>query len=619
MAKRPLPPPLSQQERGGVKTPAQLIEQDFQRAERLYQQGQYTKALEQFQLFLLTYPSSSLTAKAQLRIGEIFYRQQQYAQSLEVLQRFQGPSPYSLQGEVDYLLALNYYHTGQHEASRKLLQQLFLATVDPSRQADIRYWLAHNYAKEGKLFLALEQVSQLLLTTEQEEYQQKGEELFAQIIEERFSRTTWEQVKQRYSFTPGFDRILLQLAEQAYQKRRYQRAQVYLQELITQFPEQAQTTRVLTLRQQLAAVQATLANKNKIGVLLPLTGEGSFAGQSAWQGIQLALSTAGTIPSDGELQLVTRDTAGDPQRVPALLEDLVIKERVIAVIGPLFSREAEQAVPVVEKLRIPLITPFAPDGDFPAASPYVFRNGLTNRLQAQTLARYSVQQLGLSRFAILFPEDAYGQDLRSLFRQFVTEFGGRIVLEASYSLDTTDFTDQIQKLGGISDEKLQQQGITELQHPYEAIFIPDYYDKIGLITKSLGFYNMHNVQLLGANGWNDPRLIAGGEEQLIEGAIFVDGFFLDSPSRQVQEFVRNFRSTFNRDPDILAAQAYDTAALLLSILQGGPETRDEVQKALATTRDFPGISGQLTFLPSGDADKTLFVLSVRGGRIIQIN
>lgn len=595
------------------------MEGDFQRAEQFYQRGEYTKALELFQLFLLTYAASPYTEQAQFRIGELFYRQGKYEQSLEVLTTFQRTFPDSaFRDQVALLLALNYYHTGQYETSRKLLQQLFLSTVDPEKQAEIRYSIALNYIKEGKPFLALEQVSQLLFTTDQAEYQQKGEALFAQIIEERLTPSDWEGVKRRYANTPGFDRILLLLAEHAYQKKQYSLAQHYLQELITQFPQQEQTTQVRTLLLQLTEVQALLVDKNKIGVLLPLSGEGSFAGQSAWRGIQLALSTAGALPGNVTLQLVTRDTTGNPQRTAELLEELITKEQVIAVIGPLSVPEAEAATPVADKFRVPLITPFAPDGDFPSASPYVFRNGFTNRLQARAIAEYSIQELGLSRFAILYPDDAYGQDLKRLFRQFVTELGGAIVYEVSYPLGTTNFTTQMQKLGGASDEVLQRQGITEPRYPYEALFIPDYYKTVGLIASSLRFYNINNIQLLGANGWNDPRLIQAGRD-FVEGSIFVDGFFPESPYPHVQEFVRNFRSTFNYDPDFLAAQAYDAALLLLNILQQGAETRDEVQKALALTHNFPGVSGELTFLPSGDAEKKLFILSVQGGRIIQIN
>ncbi|RMF85775.1 MAG: outer membrane protein assembly factor BamD, partial [Nitrospinota bacterium] len=545
----PSPPqPAPRQER--------FVEQDFQRAEALYRRGEYTKALEQYKLFLLTYPSSRFTPRVRYRIGEILYRQKAYAQSAQTLQQFVQAYPQAPeQGEARYLLALDYYYLGKFGESRRLLEQLFPSTTDPDRQADLRYYIALNLLKEGKDLLALEQLFQLLSTAGRKTRQREGEELIAQIIDERLSPQGWEQVKQRYGGAAPFDRILLRLVEQALRQQQPRKAQRYLQEFLSQFPDQAQAPRVQQLARQLETLQSTLVDRTKIGILLPFSGEGSFVGESAWQGIQLALQTTPYVPEEGELQLITRDTGGNPERVAQLLQELVTQERVIAVIGPLFSRVVTRIIPLVNKLRIPLITPFAPDGNFPAQSPYVFRNSLTNRMQAQALAQYSRQHLGLSRFAVLFPEDPYGQELQHLFRQFVTQLGGEVVMEVSYDLKTTDFTAPIRELGGMTDEERERQGLPETPLPYEAIFIPDYYDKVGQIAASLAFYNLQPVQLLGANGWNDPRLISLGEQH-VEGAVFVDGFFLDSPYPHVREFVQNFQSTFNQNPDILAAQAY---------------------------------------------------------------
>ncbi|NIQ94532.1 MAG: hypothetical protein GWN87_10185, partial [Desulfuromonadales bacterium] len=59
---------------------------------------------------------------------------------------------------------------------------------------------------------------------------------------------------------------------------------------------------------------------------------------------------------------------------------------------------------------------------------------------------------------------------------------------------------------------------------FDALFIPDYADRVGMIAPQLAYYGIEELPLLGINGWNSPDLlrVAGA---FVEGAIFVDGFF----------------------------------------------------------------------------------------------
>jgi branched-chain amino acid transport system substrate-binding protein len=153
---------------------------------------------------------------------------------------------------------------------------------------------------------------------------------------------------------------------------------------------------------------------------------------------------------------------------------------------------------------------------------------------------------------------------------------------------------------------------------YDAIFIPGYYDKVALIAPALTFYNITGVQLLGSDGWNTNELLAISD-QSVEGAIFVDGFFADSPAPVVQDFVKRFRLRYTKTPDLLAAQAYDAVFIIAQALQEGAKTPDELRDALLQVRDFPGVSGTTSFDASGNAVKIPFLLTIQNGRIVQLN
>src|SRR5690606_13881896 len=115
--------------------------------------------------------------------------------------------------------------------------------------------------------------------------------------------------------------------------------------------------------------------------------------------------------------------------------------------------------------------------------------------------------------------------------------------------------------------------------------------------------------LLGESGWNHPELLRRAGSW-VEGAVFMDGFFTDSPDASVREFVQSYRAMFNANPDLVAAQSYDAMLMLLRVLKQRPQTREEVMAHLRNIRDFQGATGRASVLPSGDLDKHLFVLTV---------
>lgn len=154
---------------------------------------------------------------------------------------------------------------------------------------------------------------------------------------------------------------------------------------------------------------------------------------------------------------------------------------------------------------------------------------------------------------------------------------------------------------------------------FDALFIPDYADMVGMIAPQLPFYGIEETPLLGINGWNSPELIRNAG-RYVEGAVFVDGFFRYSSYPFVEDFVRLYFEKYGEEPSILEAQGFDVAGMLLAILdRPGVNTREDVRLALSTLRNYPGVTGATSFDYLGEAEKLLFLLQVRNGNIVQIN
>jgi ABC-type branched-subunit amino acid transport system substrate-binding protein len=267
----------------------------------------------------------------------------------------------------------------------------------------------------------------------------------------------------------------------------------------------------------------------------------------------------------------------------------------------------------------------------PETGEFVFRDSLTSRLQARALARYAVLERGFTGFGILHPENLLGQEMAQLFAEEVRKLGGLVVISEGYAETATDFGRQIKRLMGMDPDAPAEITAAEAEKRknasgrdfppvnFDALFIPDYADRIGMVAPQLAYYGIEGVPLLGINGWNSPELVrlAG---RSVEGAVFVDGFFRYSPYPFVREFVDRYFEKYGEEPSILEAQGYDAVGILLSILDRRDiRTRDDLRLALSMLQNYPGITGATTFDFQGDADKVLFLLQVKNGNIVQIN
>ncbi len=364
--------------------------------------------------------------------------------------------------------------------------------------------------------------------------------------------------------------------------------------------------------------------KRAIGVLLPMSGRYTAFGEQVKRGMELARETLRlSLPVD----LIYRDTAGEESVAARQVAELAIGERVMAIAGPLVSNAAIGAARQAGQERVPLLSLSQREG-LAASSLYVFRNALTAQLQVQAVVDYAIDGRGFTRFGMLYPKTRQGELFAGLFRDAVSRRGASVVAVQSYPAEQTDFRYQVRLLRGLNPNMPDDDG-DEVAHggsdetktpaPFQALFLPDYADRISLIVPQLAFYGLERVQLLGTNGWNDaelPRLA----RQSIEGAVFADGFFRYSSNPSVQNFVARFVERYGVEPTILEAQGYDLAAILLSLLDRRDVlTRDDMRRALAEMPTFPGVTGDTRFDALGEAVKKLFLLQFQNGTIVQIN
>lgn len=417
-------------------------------------------------------------------------------------------------------------------------------------------------------------------------------------------------------------------------------------------------------------------DRHTVACLLPLTGPYATIGQRALRGAEMALNRFSETTGDEITTVRIWDTAADSDRARAAAQQGAA-QGAAAILGPIAT--ADVAAAQAQGLQIPILTLTQKDG-IPDMGDFVFRNFITPAMQVDALVDYATDAMGLNRFAILYPDEPYGTTFMNLFWDRVIAAGGEVVGVESYGRDQNDFAASIEKLVGLYyevPEDLREQPVVvkpmtddalvdfdalfhgplrapgsrfrslpEILPPppgfdldtdadsaprphreedkpdpiidFDALFIPDGPKKAGLIVPQLAYNDVTGIQLLGTNLWHSPTLMDMSREYL-QGALFPDGFFSESDLPEVREFVARFHDVYGEAPGVIEAVTYDNMMILLELLaHPAVRSRAGLRDALTQLAHYPGVTGQTAFGPDGEARKNLFLLRVKGRRLMAV-
>jgi len=193
---------------------------------------------------------------------------------------------------------------------------------------------------------------------------------------------------------------------------------------------------------------------------------------------------------------------------------------------------------------------------------------------------------------------------QGLAKYFIEEFSktGKIVSTQYYSAGDNDFRAQLTNI--------------KPKNP-DVLFIPGYYTEVGAIALQARELKMKQP-FLGGDGWDSPKLISIGKDA-VQGAYFSTHYSSESNDPRVKKFVADFKKKYNGEsPDALCAIAYDAANLMLAAIKkagvaGADEaSRQKIRTALAATKDFPGVTGNITLDKERNAIKPAVMVQVKG-------
>lgn len=600
---------------------------DFFKAERLFRAQDYRNAAVAYIGIQKRHPGTQAAMLSSYRLGTIYYYTSEYAKASAEFKEFLKRHPQStLRFDVIYNYAASEFQQGNYPNAKQILG--WLSPTDISSQGPARAEVVYQLSAQTATALGdhggaiIATASQLQLPIpENKRY------MLHSAVDQHLTR-----IQDRNELTA----LLTQVNEPITQGKVSQRLAALNATGVGSYSSTGPSIPVE--RAESAPLTAnTSGDTRHIGVILPLSGKSAAYGERALEGILLAAQVFGQGASD-RYQVFVEDSESSPAVAAQAVDRLVRDHQVMAILGPLSWTEAAAVSERSQELGIPNISLTAKEG-LSRRSAYTFQNALTPRVQLEEMIKFAIQQRQMTRFAIIAPQNSFGNDMSQEFWQLVEANGGIVVGYETYEADTQDFQESIRSLTGLSDPKmrrLENAALAKFQKEQEAktnrpsksrlppivdfdgVFIPDHPGAVAQIAASLAYFDVSKITLLGTTEWNSEQLYKRGG-RLVEGALFPGAITLASKNPRTKDFIREFAESYGQVPDLLAAQSFEAMQLVAAALRRSSSgSRNDLVSALMEMQNFESPLGKLSFDSTRVALRNLPTLSLLpGGNIVQ--
>src|SRR2546429_3715221 len=349
-----------------------------------------------------------------------------------------------------------------------------------------------------------------------------------------------------------------------------------------------------------------------LGAILSLTGAGGVYGPSSQKGMQLAVDKInGSGGVNGtKIALDVKDDNSDKAQSAQVAQTLIQQGQLLGLLGPTLSNSAVAVHPLAESFKIPILAVsttgihIVPDCNYPKTDPckYVFRDSLGEESAIPAdIKTYADQAHPKTGVLMVANDDKFSSDGGKIVQNTVSQYGIQLLDTVQFSKTTADFATPVTKA---------------VQKKPDVIFITSLGAipaKIMIEARKQGFTG----QFLGGNGFNTAAVSkAAGDAG--KGAQSGSAWYSGNDFKANTDFVRQYKTKFNADPDQFAAQAYTGVLILVDSVKRAKlqfkdvaGDRQRLRVALEKTNiDSP--LGPFQFTKTHDVDQPIWIIAMDG-------
>lgn len=369
---------------------------------------------------------------------------------------------------------------------------------------------------------------------------------------------------------------------------------------------------VLAITGMLLPASLYAAQTYKIGAILAVTGPASFLGGPEARTLEMLVAqtnAAGGI--DGQkIELIIKDSGGNPEKAISFAKQLIEEEQVLAVIGPSTSGETMKIKKIFEQAGTTLISCAAAEVIVNPVAQYVFKTPQKDSFAAQKIFQ-TMKAMGISKIAVLAGNTGFGKAGKAQLLKIAPEMGIEVVATEVYDKQSKDLSAVVAKIKANQDVQavvnwsiVPAQAIVAKNMRQAGWDVP--------LFQSHGFGNIKYVEAAGAAA---------------EGIIFPCGRLLVAdqlPDGHPQkallvDYIAGYEKQYQETASAFGGYAYDAFIILEAAMAKAGADRAKIRDEIEKIQNLPGTSGVFSFSPrdhNGLDIDSFEMITVRDGKFV---
>jgi branched-chain amino acid transport system substrate-binding protein len=362
-----------------------------------------------------------------------------------------------------------------------------------------------------------------------------------------------------------------------------------------------------------ASFQAPAQGKEplKVGALLAVTGPASFLGAPEARTLQMLvddLNAKGGV--DGrKIELVVKDTGGNPEKAISFAKQLVEEDAVFAIIGPATSGESIAVKPIAEESGTILISCAAAEVIVNPVLAHVFKVAPKDSFAAEMIFR-RMKKMGVKRIGVLSSNTGFGKAGKEQVEKLAPAHGIEIAVSEVYDKAATDLTAEVTKLKAANVQAILNWSI----EPAQAIVIKNA-RQIGLAVPIFQSHGFANVQYAKAAG-----VAAEGVMFPASRVVVAESLAATDPQKPVvAAYKRAYEARYKEDVSTFGGHAFDALGILVRAVKEVGLDRKKVRATIENMKGFVGTAGVFNFAPddhTGLSIDAFEMLTVKNGKFV---
>jgi len=303
----------------------------------------------------------------------------------------------------------------------------------------------------------------------------------------------------------------------------------------------------------------------KLGLLTVKTGPLAQGGIQMEQGVVTLLKEKNYTFAGRKVEFISADTGGSPAGTKTKAQELVEREKVDTILGPLAAFELLAVTDYIKEQKIPMLSlAGAEDMTQRRPNPYFLRPSATSAQAMHPMADFAAKELKLKRIATITEDFAFGHEQMGGFQQTFEDAGGKIVNKIWPPLVTPDYTPFVAQIADCDGVCQGFAGSNPLR-----------------FLKTYAAAGLKFPVVTGETGGDDALMRSFGDEAL--GMYSCCPYTLDLATDANKRFVAAMQKDYGIDPGFYAAGLYIAAATVAAGLEkanGKSDDKDAFVKAL---------------------------------------